>query len=183
MPTEEELKRVLEIARSSKGRESEANWILEKYGALQLQLIAIAGATFSIYFALKTTPPPTLTKWGFILLAASLVLGLLSVIFAIMHRWWEFGVEYFKAEMYIYDPKRSEGFKKILSSLGRSEPPDYFNQLNQHPTLENMEYGTRVGSLIFGSIPLYVSSWAGMGQLVSFLFASVLLLLSLLCGF
>jgi len=47
----------------------------EKYLNFRLQLIAIAGATFSIYIALhsNTTVPGAFTKYGFVALAISLL--------------------------------------------------------------------------------------------------------------
>lgn len=170
------FKKVTELKSVSK----DFSALLETYVNFRLQLIAIAGATFSIYIALhsNSTPPDIYTKSGFIALAISLLFGVLSIVAS-------FAQKAFRIFFAIFDFDKSaetetEGFKSAMHLMGMDQGTYYDKSFKK---LEDSNHGKTVLQwlryFLITTIGGY-SIWLGVGQIVAFLFATALLLFGLL---
>ncbi len=186
--TEEDLKIVtkddvdrLHKKLSSLGNASEKILDLqEKYLSFRLQLIAIAGATFSIYIALHSgaTSPGIYTKYGFIALAASLFFGLISISVSFFQKANVIFYEIFDFDKSIDD--ETDGFKRIMSSMGMTQGI-YYSE-----SIKKMETG-KYGKDALGATRTFMTSilgdfsfWLGILQIFAFLTSTAFLLLGLL---
>lgn len=151
------------------------NNILEKYKNFKLQLITISGATFSIYLALKNTTPSNMTRWGFIFLAASLVCGLSSIIFSFLYSYWNLFFKIFDIEKDIFNEDKSDEFKKEFSNIGWPEPATYdIDDLKFES--KKFQIGLNLMRKFFTLTSFRFSMLFGVGQLLCFLIATILLL-------
>lgn len=150
--------------------------ISEKYTNFKLQLITIAGATFSIYLALKSTTPSNIIRWGFVFLVTSLVCGLSSVIFSFLYGYWNLFFKIFDLEKDIFNKDKSDEFKKEFSNIGWPEPATY--DIND-PNFESkiFQIGLNTMRKFFTLTSLKLSMLFGVGQLLCFLIATILLLI------
>jgi hypothetical protein len=153
----------------------------EKYLNFRLQLIAIAGATFSIYVALHshTTVSGGFTTYGFVSLAVSLLFGFLSVVFSLVNKGSEIWYRFFDFDKAI--ELKSEGFKKLLKLAGHPAQPQLYD--SSYKKLEARNEGRIALRLIRDfstSITQHISLYLGVGQILAFLIATIFLVAGLL---
>ena len=149
---------------------------------LQLQLITIAGATFSIYEAFGKTPSSSLVKWGFILLAGSLICGLLSVLLNYFHGWGVSAFKIFDLEKTVFNTDTAGEVKAALAEIGYIEPLIYDKKLDPAFTKGNRAKGNVTTRLLVEVGFSNASGFFAGAQFMAIIVASTALFLSLLLG-
>ncbi|HRH27067.1 MAG TPA: hypothetical protein PLZ99_02820 [Parcubacteria group bacterium] len=86
MDNDEKFKEILKVLGSKKNLRLKFKEDLDNLKKTQLELIVIAGATFSIFFALNKGPLSFHTKYGLVFLVISLLSGFISIIFDITNK-------------------------------------------------------------------------------------------------
>lgn len=152
----------------------------EKYFNFQLQLITISAATFSIYLAFGKNTSSNLTKWGFVFLSVSLILGLLSIILRFVHSFANIFFKVFDAEKHIFSDASNKELKNLLAKTSYLEPIFYDKELDGDFLPEHKK-------IVFVSLKKFfkssINSWIflfGILQLCAILVAAILLLIGLL---
>jgi hypothetical protein len=165
---------------SLKGIGKEIAELTDKYTNFRLQLIVIASATFSIYVALQSHTEPQIgfIRYGFITLAVSLLLGTMSIALSLLSKG---SVIFYK--IFDFDKSvRSRGLEKFLKYLGLPEFQLYDDDFRK---LEGKRHSESALRLMRGLLTLSSEKWAllfGIGQILMFLTATILLVFGLLFG-
>lgn len=148
--------------------------LTNRYLSFRLQLIAIAGATFSIYVALgsQTDTQIGFIKYGFIMLAVSLLSGFMSIAFSLLSRASIVWYALFDFDMSM----RNKGgdTKKLLKSTRLK------NGLVSCDEDKNTELGLKLMRGFLTSISGQGALLLGIGQVAMFLVATVFLILGLI---
>lgn len=154
--------------------------LLESYFGFRLQLVAIAGGTFSIYIALQSggIAPGIYTKYGFVALAASLFVGLISIAVSFVNK---ASSSYF--EIFDFDKDadgESDGFKKLMSLMGLQQGLYYDKWYKKMELSEHGQKSTSMTRHLMTSGMAGLSLWLGIAQIIAFVVATGLLLVGLL---
>lgn len=151
----------------------------EKYINFQLQLISISGATFSIYLAFGKNTSSTLTKWGFVFLAISLIFGLFSIILRFLHNFSQVSFKIFDIEKSIFS-QSSKDLQEALAKTNYSRPLFYDKEIDHDFLDEPKKTIVKILRKFLESSTSSIASMFGVLQLCAILVASILLLIGLL---
>ena len=164
-----------------KGIGKEIAELTDKYTNFRLQLIAIAGATFSIYVALQshTDTHPGFIKYGFIALAVSLLFGFLSIALSLLSKGSTIWYKLFDFDKSVRS--KGSGMEKLLEHFGFSTEHRLYDEgFKKMEEKEHFKLGMQLTRKFVTSTS---GQWAflfGIGQIVMFLIATVLLVIGLL---
>lgn len=151
----------------------------EKFTSFQLQLITVSSATFTIYLALGRETTSNITKWGFVFLAPSLILGLLSIFFRMSGELFKPWYIIFDVEKFIRKHQDPE-INGLLSSIGITEPVFYNEKLDPE-ILEGREKSSAKSTREFlTSGVISISDILGILQLLAILISAIFLLVGLI---
>lgn len=174
MKNNEKIDEILEVLDSKKNLPSKFENDLKDLRKTQLQLIIIAGATFSIFFASNKGPISYQTKYGLIFLVISILSGFISIIFDITNKFSNHLFDFIDIDTVINKNLNSEDKKSLGIKWGDPMLSNNFFENKDKIALYN--YIRR----ILTERTIFLFQFTIFIQFLSFLIAIIFMLLVLL---